>query len=155
MALSRAETVGFYHLALMRDLIPIETPIKWADRRIETSENALDEDVELSMSVGHPIDYVIDILRNQQGPQVPSAVFRMFAALLNRKVDAGELTEVEAAKHLYGLHSVYPEADNTLGWEIACIDDYFDPAIMGQDEAAREVRLFLQRHQSIELPPID
>jgi len=121
MALSRVETVGFYHLALMRNLISIEVPIKWADARIATSENAQEDEIELSMSAGHPIDYVVDVLRHQQGPQAPPAVFRMFASLLNRQVNAGELSELQAARHLYGLHSFYPEADKTLGSEIACI----------------------------------
>jgi hypothetical protein len=153
---SRADIAGFYWLALSRGLLSVDSPIAWADAQIMAANGPPDTAImDLSLASRQPVRHVMDALRALGAPPTPQS-FRLFAALLYEMVAGGKLSEAHAANELYALHAQHGrDADEALGREIACIDEYFEPnSFYGVPDAPAAVRAFLSPYGALELPPL-
>jgi hypothetical protein len=152
MPASREEVTAYYRLAIHFGLLSRDASIAWADRQILAATGEADlQDIEISLAASRPIDDLLSMLKEPWQPTPPHA-YEMLAALLNRKIERGEITPPEAANNLFGLHATHPDADDVLGREIAWIDEAFEEYMMGPKDAPQFVREFLRRFAAVELP---
>ena len=144
------DVAGFFWLALQRRLLPSTAPIPWADAEIEAQSVPDIRVIDLSLSANQPVDKVMDALR-PLAPTVSKTAFRMVGALLHALVEAGSITEAQAANHLCGL-SRYDGAAAALGDEVYWIDELFEPWASGPEQTAIRVREYLSRFAEESLP---
>lgn len=151
MAWQTEDIASFFWLALNRGLLGPKPVIEWADRLIAESAQPGIHVIDLSLTAGKPVDSVMDALRPLFS-EFTSGAFRLFAALLHRRVLEASLSEAQAANHLYGLYSRHAEAVSILGDEVRCIDEWFEDWAMGPEKAKVSVRDYLAKFSGEQLP---
>ncbi len=153
MDYTRADIAGFYWLALAANQISATAVVAWADQEILRSEVTDTALMDLSLSLQRPFGELLSILNamKQGATVVPS---KLFAAFLSEQLRLEIICEAKAANFLHALSLNDAYAGQSLGNEIFCFDELFEPYSMGPKRAAQHVRDFLRPYESVELPPI-
>jgi hypothetical protein len=159
---SSRDAAAFCWLALRGHLLWPRATVAWADEQIAAAEGPADPRIiDLSLSAGGPAERVVEAVRAllpdvAPPPPISARAFRMYAALLHRRVHEGRFSEATAADLLYGLNRRdYVGAAAALGNEIWCIDEFFEDWLYGPKRGATEVRAFLKRFSTEPLPPVE
>jgi len=155
MTASREDIAGFYEIALDHRLVPVTAAVAWADGEITAADVPDEQLIELALAADKPIDAVMSILRRFRSRLgYTNGSFKILGAFLQRELQAGRRTTAATADLLYSIYSRAPNCDEVFGDQICCIDEFFEPWMMGPERADAEVRAMLQQFAGEELPPV-
>ena len=155
MEFTRQDISGFYRLGLNRGLLGPEAPVAWADAEILRLENPDEPLIDLALSAGQSIYRVEAAVRHiTDGPYYTAAALQLFGSLLWQRVNDASITTAEAANLLYATTKISADAAAVFGQDVYCIDEFFEPWMMGPELADARVRQLLARFADITLPPI-
>lgn len=136
--LSRQDQAGYLFLALARDLVEHEVAVRWADGMIVATERP--ESLLLELATCEKRDETLRILRALAGGTVPPDAVKLAAARIGQQLERGELTPLDAARHLVSVYDLAESRDSDDYWQAVALEDDLEPGSVRDELVLEAVR---------------